>query len=65
MKYSSGSVFAILVSLSLLAGCATTGTTPANSAADATATTKAPASETKAPAKSSGTKSGGSEPECD
>lgn len=62
MKVSIGSLFAVLLSTSLLAGCAATGSTPTSgSANEATATTQAPASETKAPAKSGG----GAEPECD
>lgn len=61
MKHCSGSLFAMLVSISLLAGCASTGTTPAGSAAEEATTAPATkASETKAPAKR-----GGSEPECD
>lgn len=61
MNYRSSSLFAMLVTLSLLSGCASTATAPASTATEATPTTQAPASETAAPAKSGG----GAEPECD
>lgn len=60
MKYSSGSLFAMLAITSMLAGCASTGTTPASStAAEATPTTQAPTSESTTPAKKGG------DPECE
>lgn len=61
MNYCSSLLFALLVSISLLSGCATTGTASGSSAAEATtATTQAPASDTRSQAGS-----GSEEPECD
>ncbi|NIQ10165.1 MAG: hypothetical protein GWO23_11030 [Gammaproteobacteria bacterium] len=60
MNYCSSLLFALLVSISLLSGCATTGTASGSSAAEATATTQAPASDTHSQAGSVS-----DEPECD
>ena len=61
MKPSSSPLFAMLLSSSMLVGCASTGSTPAGASAEApaaktTTTEQAPAPASKAPA---------ADPECD
>lgn len=67
MKPSSISLFAMLLSVSLLTGCASTGATPASSDAETSApAAKASSSEqTPAPENKPAKSSGGKEPECD